>query len=108
MSKRHPLELLEAWYSGNCDGTWEHQYGVEISTLDNPGWQVRIDLKGSPVDTAEGPIVELTRSERDWVHCRIADGQFQGFGGPNNLSEILQHFQRILGGQPPSSGGVTT
>ena len=41
-----PLEALAAWYSGNCNGTWEHQYGVEISTLDNPGWQVKSTFVG--------------------------------------------------------------
>jgi Immunity protein 53 len=37
-------ELLEKWYRARCNGDWEHQWGVEIGTLDNPGWRVHIDL----------------------------------------------------------------
>jgi hypothetical protein len=96
-----PLEALAAWYSRNCNGTWEHQYGVEISTLDNPGWQVKIDLRGTRLDVVDGPRVEVTRSESDWVTCRVVDGQYQGFGGPTNLLEILEHFREFLGMQAP-------
>jgi Immunity protein 53 len=44
------LSLLERWYSAQCDGDWEHQYGVHIGTLDNPGWTLRIDLCGTDVE----------------------------------------------------------
>lgn len=30
------LKWLENWYSSNCDGDWEHLYGITIRTLDNP------------------------------------------------------------------------
>ena len=34
------LKVLQHWYQSKCDGTGEHMYGVEIDTLDNPGWTV--------------------------------------------------------------------
>ena len=34
------LKVSQQWYQSKCDGTWEHMYGVEIDTLDNPGWTV--------------------------------------------------------------------
>ena len=39
------IEWLQQWYQKNCDGEWEHLYGIEIETLDNPGWHVKIDLE---------------------------------------------------------------
>jgi|GEM_PF-3181522 len=33
---------LTNWYQNQCDGDWEHKYGVSIETLDNPGWIVKI------------------------------------------------------------------
>ena len=36
------LKVLQQWYQSKCDGTWEHMYGVEIDTLDNPGWTVSL------------------------------------------------------------------
>jgi hypothetical protein len=31
------LRWLQDWHAGQCDGDWEHSYGVDIGTLDNPG-----------------------------------------------------------------------
>lgn len=31
------LERLERWYAAQCNGDWEHTYGVKIGYLDNPG-----------------------------------------------------------------------
>jgi hypothetical protein len=33
---------IQKWYSAQCDGEWEHDLGVAIGTLDNPGWSVRL------------------------------------------------------------------
>ena len=29
------IRWLEEWYKSQCDGDWEHLFGVEIGTLDN-------------------------------------------------------------------------
>lgn len=39
------FSALERWYASQCNGEWEHSYGVWIDSLDNPGWQVRISLR---------------------------------------------------------------
>ena len=44
------LARLEAWYLRQCNGDWEHLYGVTIETLDNPGWSVTIDLTGTKLE----------------------------------------------------------
>jgi hypothetical protein len=36
------LTWLQGWYLSQCDGDWEHGHGVDIGTLDNPGWRVEI------------------------------------------------------------------
>ena len=38
------IHWIEKWYKGNCNGDWEHSYGITIETLDNPGWDFTIDL----------------------------------------------------------------
>jgi len=38
------LQQLQDWYFAQCNGDWEHRYGVTISTLDNPGWTLEVDL----------------------------------------------------------------
>lgn len=47
------LQWIQEWYKSNCDGYWEHMYGVKIDTLDNPGWIVHIDLIDTPLEQKE-------------------------------------------------------
>lgn len=86
------LQELQRWYRSHCDGDWEHGFGVEIGTLDNPGWWVSIDL--SDTELATRPFTEIQRLEHetdpDWIHCRVKDGKFEGQGGPFMLEEILR------------------
>jgi hypothetical protein len=36
------IEQIQGWYAAQCNGDWEHRYGVSIDTLDNPGWSVTL------------------------------------------------------------------
>ncbi len=38
------MECINKWFEEQCNGDWEHIYGIKIYTLDNPGWAVKIDL----------------------------------------------------------------
>ncbi len=86
------LESLQRWYAARCDGSWEHQRGVRIETLDNPGWAVEVDVVGTPMDGRPFMAQSEERSDRDWVRCHLDDGVFRGYGGPENLEEILSIF----------------
>ncbi len=85
---------LEDWYLKQCDGLWEHGYGIHIGTIDNPGWHVRIDLKGTPVGHRTMNEVVIERNDDDWVHCKVINAQFDGCGGPRNLLEIITIFKK--------------
>ncbi len=88
------ITWLQDWYGAQCDDDWEHQYGVRIDTLDNPGWTVRIDLAGTVLEDASFPTVdEAHRSEDDWIYCGVSESRFQGAGGAHNLLEILWVFR---------------
>jgi hypothetical protein len=90
------LERLQDWYLRECNGDWEHSYGIKIETLDNPGWLVTVDLHDTPWErlVVERRIVE--RSETDWVQTEVANGKFVGCGGPKNLEEVLALFFQIV------------
>ncbi len=53
---------LSAWHLRQCDGEWEHRYGVKITTYDNPGWGVEIDIAESKSSslTGRGQVNGLT------------------------------------------------
>jgi hypothetical protein len=42
------LTWLMRWYLAECNGDWEHSYGVRVETLDNPGWSLKIDSANGP------------------------------------------------------------
>jgi hypothetical protein len=83
---------LQRWYVEQCDGEWEHEYGVVIETLDNPGWQVRIDLAGTGLSGRTLDRTEEARSETDWLVYWVADDRFHAAGGPSNLEQALGRF----------------
>ena len=88
------MALLENWYSARCNGDWEHQYGVTIGTLDNPGWSLEIDLRGTPAESRTLDRVKIERTEHDWVHYWVEKKQFRAYAGPRNLTEAIEIFCR--------------
>jgi hypothetical protein len=78
-----------------CDGEWEHQYGVEINTLDNPGWRIRIDLAGTRLEEAGRHFQrsQVERSEDDWLHLWVEKDVFHAASGPLNLIELVKEFR---------------
>lgn len=87
------MARLEEWYRAQCNGDWEHTYGISIETLDNPGWSVEIEVKdtllyGVPFATVERVIL----LDVDWLRCEVMDGVFRGSGGIGRLAEILELF----------------
>jgi hypothetical protein len=84
------LGELQRWYSANCNGEWEHEFGIKIETLDNPGWSVDIQLaETNLVETAFEEIDER-QSDREWMVCRVRDKVFEGRGGPHMLGAIIR------------------
>ena len=88
------LQRLQDWYQAHCNEDWEHSYGIKIDTLDNPGWMVKIDLAKTELE--ERAFESLSRgdsdADADWIVCKLVTGQFVGYGGASNLSELLRVF----------------
>ena len=86
------VSTLERWYVSQCNGEWEHGYGVRISTLDNPGWAVRIGLHDTKKQDASFDHIKIDRTENDWIHYWAEKREFQIRCGPLNLSEAIEIF----------------
>lgn len=92
------LQWIQDWYHQNCDGDWEHSYGVKIETVDNPGWYVEINLVDTYLENEHYEPIDIERDEEDWYYCMVRDGAFNGSGGARNLEEILNAFRQwVLG-----------
>ncbi|SBT52639.1 Imm53 family immunity protein [Micromonospora auratinigra] len=87
------MDFLQHWYLSNCDGDWEHEFGVRIETLDNPGWTVEVDL----VDTRlEGRLLSRTKLEPGagrWVWVESDGRHFSSSCDPLSLQVALQRFR---------------
>ena len=94
---------LQQWYRDQCNLTWEHEYGITIKTLDNPGWSVTIDLDGV-LYNQDFITIDIKESGDDWLHCSIGlDAewlkkgrevkQFVGAGSLNQLERIIEVFR---------------
>ncbi len=87
------LSRLNGWYAAQCDGDWEHKYGITIETLDNPGWRMRIDLAGTPLlDRADFSHNENEHDPQQWMVLRKDGDVFEGAGAPGTLDAIIAGF----------------
>jgi len=87
------LSWIQEWFVTNCDGDWEHDKNLVIETIDNPGWSVFINLTGTYLENKSFKLIEINRSESDWIYCAVKKNKFESAGGSKNLIEILQIFQ---------------
>jgi immunity protein 53 of polymorphic toxin system len=92
------LEWLQQWYLQQCNGDWEHEYGVTIETTDNPGWKVLVELKDTAARGAMMQPYVRNLGDDDWVRCEVKDEVFVGYGDSTKLTFILETFRRLMEG----------
>jgi immunity protein 53 of polymorphic toxin system len=88
------LEWLQNWYLSQCDSDWEHEYGVKIETLDNPGWSISIDLVGTQLENKLFTPINHQKDEQNWLQCSVVNNQFKGAGSALNLIKIVDIFRQ--------------
>ena len=90
------LKWIMDWYNSNCDGDWEHEYGVRIDTLDNPGWSITIDLVDTSLHGYETEFVRVENSDDDWYDFKFHDNKFTAGGDPTKLELLLTKFKEVV------------
>ena len=88
-----PLDYLVAWYEDHCDDDWEHAFGVSLTTIDNPGWHLKVELTETGLEGSVIPLTRIDRSDRDWVEVKCDGSIFEAYGGAGNLEELLVYFR---------------
>ena len=91
------LAQLMEWYASQCDGDWEHEYGISIQTLDNPGWRLKINLAGTEhQDRILEHTVRDIVSDTSWSDCWVEGTQFHAACGPRDLPEVINFFMKWI------------
>jgi hypothetical protein len=67
MNMRDDLLWIENWYQAQCDGDWEHEFGITIETVDNPGWYLTINLTNTNLENVEFEFMKEEKSEQGLV-----------------------------------------
>ncbi len=97
------LHWLMQWYLDQCDGDWEHSFGIDIGTLDNPGWRLKIDLRNTALE--DRPFTKVERGEAaddleewkqtgSWWVIEVKNGAFDAACGPLDLPAVLALFRQ--------------
>jgi hypothetical protein len=90
------INWLSDWYRNNCNGDWEHSYGIKIETLDNPGWSIRIDVKDTFLEKKKFISELIEKDENDWYDYKLENAQFIANGDPTKLSFLLKLFKKYV------------
>jgi hypothetical protein len=90
---KETIERIQDWYKLNCNGDWEHSYGYSISTLDNPGWTIRIDLADTCLEKLDFyETYQNPEYDHDWYIIKTGHEVLEISCGPENLKQVLEIF----------------
>jgi Immunity protein 53 len=95
------LTWLTRWYAKHCNGEWEHQYGVKIDTLDNPGWMLKINLEETELENRPFDCQQSGEASEEydpnqvasWWLCRVEKKQFVAYCGAHDLHAVISVFR---------------
>ena len=95
------IQWLQDWTKSQIDGDWEHELGISISMLDNPGWILSADVSNY------GDFLKETKplgrdNDVDWIDFEIrviakTYVYIEIFGDTSKLNKILYSFKAIIG-----------
>ena len=95
------IQWLQDWTKTQIDGDWEHELGISISMLDNPGWILSADISNYGDFLKEtGPLGR--DNDVDWIdfEVRVIAKTYvyiEIFGDISKLNKILYSFKAIIG-----------
>lgn len=84
------LVYLDEWLGKQSNGDWEHQSGIELTTTDNPGWWLEIDLDG----TSHENLAAKMRNEV-W-EIEVMDRKLTAYADQAYLADMLTQVVSLM------------
>ncbi|MEU5895079.1 Imm53 family immunity protein [Streptomyces venezuelae] len=101
------MDFLQSWYRSQCDGDWKHEFGIRIETLDNPGWNIEIDLTGTDVEGRTLPKTDMWKSPGGRWLWLSSDGQkFTASCDSISMDHAILRFKELMEGDGKGAGFV--
>ena len=90
------LEWIQNYFKNNSDGDWEHSSGIQITTLDNPGWDVEIDISNTSLANFKLDWILNENGKQDWYGVKIENQKFNASGDAGKLKFLLGLFKDMI------------
>ena len=89
------MQWLMNWFNQNCDGDWEHNNSISISTLDNPGWSFKVNLTDTD-DEGKELSIKMFNNDKDWYQIDCDGDTFDAVGDPSKLLLLIDCFRKLI------------
>ena len=90
------LEWIQDWFKDNCDGDWERSGTIQITSTDNPGWEVEIDISKTSVANLTLDRILNENGKEDWYGITIENQKFSAIGDSGKLKFLLGLFKEMI------------
>jgi len=90
------LDWIQNWFKDNCDGDWEHGEAIQITTLDNPGWEIEIDISNTSIANINIKWILNENGPQDWYGVKIENQKFNASGDSGKLKFLLGLFREMI------------
>ena len=93
------ISRITEWYAAQCNDEWEHSNGIDIKSLDNPGWWVEICLYETPAEN----LAVTVRNDDYEILCK--GGMITANCEPRKLNELLCAIADLLAADSAQCNG---
>lgn len=90
------LDWIQNWFQENCDGEWEQGSGIQITTLEDPGWEIEIDISTTSIANLEVDWILNEVGTHDWYGVKIENQKFSASGDAGKLEFLLNLFREMI------------
>ncbi len=88
------LTWLQDWFAENCDGAWEKQWSVNLTTTEEPGWFLSLPLRQTVLESRAFTRIDHNRkTDASWWICQVGEGHFLAACGPGDLATVIGIFR---------------
>ncbi|GGY90672.1 rhodanese-related sulfurtransferase [Streptomyces nitrosporeus] len=95
--KDRGIQFIQSWYASNCNGEWEHEFGVRMATSDNPGWHIEIDVTETDLEGVHVAREKHELLEGRWMIAWSDGVVFQLACDPLSLCCVDVFFEEVAG-----------
>ena len=90
------LDWIQKWFKNNCDGDWEHGEAIQITTLENPGWEIEGDISKTSIANIDLEWILNENGPQDWYGVKVENRKFVAAGDSGKLKFLLGLFKEMI------------